>query len=147
MRAAPRIPRELPQPARKRSMRVRVKHREFVRSLPCVACGGWSNWPPGSLNSECAHVRMGTDGGTALKPSDRYTVPLCGGPEGCHARQHQIGEPRFWSALGVDPLDLALRLWTVSGDLDAGVRAVERARQSIALHRRAAAVPEAERAE
>ena len=30
------------------------------------------------------------------KPSDYYTVALCGGPDGCHARQHRVGEQTFW---------------------------------------------------
>jgi len=32
------------------------------------------------------------------KPDDWNTTPLCGGGEGCHTRQHQIGEPAFWRA-------------------------------------------------
>lgn len=71
-----------------------------------------------------------------LKPSDRFLVPLCRPPgeEGCHGEQHRIGEPEFWARLGIDPLDLALRLWTVTGNVEQGVRAVLRARQAIALH-------------
>jgi hypothetical protein len=63
------------------------------------------------------------------KPSDRYTVPLC---TPCHAKQHR-GELSFWAALGIDPLNVALRLWTVSGDLAAGERVVFRAHQGIEL--------------
>jgi hypothetical protein len=77
-------------------------------------------------------VRCGTDGGTGYKPSDRYSVPLC---TACHAEQHR-GELSFWAALGIDPLNVALRLWTVSGDLSAGERVVFRARQGIDLHKR-----------
>ena len=123
-RPAPRIPRDVPQPKRKPNVRVRVQHHAFIRLLPCVSCG---KSPP----SECAHVRRGTDGGTGLKPSSRYTVPLC---RDCHARQHRVGEVTFWAETEIDPLDLACRLWTVSGDTDQGIRAVERARQAIALH-------------
>jgi hypothetical protein len=67
-----------------------------------------------------------------VKPSDRYSVPLC---TACHAHQHD-GELSFWAALGIDPLNVALRLWTVSGDLAAGERVVFRARQGIGLHKR-----------
>jgi hypothetical protein len=74
-------------------------------------------------------VRCGTDGGIGYKPSDRYAVPLCAEH---HAEQHR-GELSFWAALGIDPLNVALRLWTVSGDLAAGERVVFRARQGIAL--------------
>lgn len=61
------------------------KHLEFVRSLPCCVC----------LNPEsvAAHIRIGTDGGMGLKPSDFYTVPLC---HACHTKQHNKGERTFW---------------------------------------------------
>src|SRR5215472_15246175 len=89
----------------------------FVRQLPSVACGK-------AAPSEPAHVRTGTDGGVGMKPGDRYAVPLCAN---CHARQHRVGELTFWSALRFDPLNVALRLWTVSADLTAGERIVSRA--------------------
>ena len=38
---------------------------------------------------------MFTDGGTSLKPSDNYTVPLC---HKCHQEQHRIGELAFWGS-------------------------------------------------
>jgi len=80
--------------------------------------------------SEAAHVRTGTDSGIGMKPSERYTVPLCAT---CHEKQHRIGELSFWSALRIDPLNVALRLWTVSADVKAGERTVFRARQHINL--------------
>lgn len=45
------------------------------------------------------------------------------------ALQHEFGELRFWSTLRIDPLNVAMRLWTVSGDINAGERIVFRARQ------------------
>jgi hypothetical protein len=44
-----------------------------------------------------------------------------------------MGALTFWSALGIDPLNVAWRLWTVSADLKAGERTVFRARQQIDL--------------
>jgi hypothetical protein len=120
----PRISKDMPQHRRKPNLRLRARHLAFVRLLPCTACGR-------AAPSEAAHVRCGTDGGTSLKPSDRYAVPLC---EGCHKIQHG-GELSFWSALRIDPLDIALRLWTVSGDLEAGLRTIARSRQAIGLRR------------
>jgi hypothetical protein len=70
-----------------------------------------------------------------MKPSDRYSVPLC---TSCHALQHQFGELTFWSTLRIDPLNVAFRLWTVSGDIKAGERIVFRARQRIDLMKPAA---------
>lgn len=127
MSVAPRIPKTMPIYNRRPNERLRSKHRDFIQSLSCVACGK-------PAPSECAHVRMGTGGGMGYKPADRYCLPLCG-PMGCHARQHQIGEPAFWAELGVDPVDITVRLWAVTGDADQGLRTVERAWQAIALHR------------
>jgi hypothetical protein len=107
-----------------------MKHQEFIRSLPCVACGK-------PAPSECALVAGGTEGRIGLQPNERYTVPLCGPTtvwdDCCHSRQHQIGRARFWLELGIDPLRLAECLWQISGDRDAGQHMVRRARQVIAL--------------
>jgi hypothetical protein len=65
-----------------------------------------------------------------MKPGDRYAVPLC---STCHAKQHRVGELTFWSALRIDPVNVALRLWAVSADQRAGERTVFRARQYIDL--------------
>ena len=122
---APRIPRSLTPRKSTPDLRRRVQHLAFVRQLPCVACGK-------AAPSEAAHVRTGTDGGVGVKPGDRYAVPLCAA---CHAKQHRIGELTFWSALCVDPVNVALRLWSVSADISAGERTVFRARQRIDLAR------------
>lgn len=60
-------------------------HRKWIRGHACSACGS-------TVAIECAHVRVGTDGGMGHKPSDRWTISLC---KDCHTRQHQIGEPAF----------------------------------------------------
>jgi hypothetical protein len=120
---AARIQRDIARRMPKPDLRRRVQHLAFVRQLPCVACGK-------AAPSEAAHVRTGTDGGTGMKPSDRYALSLCAD---CHARQHRIGELTFWSVLRIDPLNVASRLWTISGDLNAGERTVFRARQRINL--------------
>jgi hypothetical protein len=119
----PRIPRTVVRGKPKPDHRTRTKHLNFVRQLPCVACGK-------AAPSEAAHVRSGSDAGAGMKPSDRYSVSLC---TGCHGLQHQFGELRFWSVLHIDPLNVAFRLWTVSGDIKAGERIVFRARQQINL--------------
>ena len=120
---APRIPHIVTHRKSKPDLRRRLQHLAFVRQLPCVACGK-------SAPSEAAHIRTGTDGGVGVKPGDRYAVPLCAS---CHAKQHRIGELTFWSSLRIDPLNVALRLWTVSADVRAGERTVFRARQQIDL--------------
>ena len=120
---APRIPHIVTHRKSKPDLRRRLQHLAFVRQLACVACGK-------SAPSEAAHVRTGTDGGVGVKPGDRYAVPLCAS---CHAKQHRIGELTFWSSLRIDPLNVALRLWTGSADVRAGERTVFRARQQIDL--------------
>lgn len=57
-----------------------------ICNLPCLRC----NKPP---PSDKAHVRTGTGGGIAIKPDDKYILPLC---RECHSYQHQIGESRFY---------------------------------------------------
>lgn len=114
---------------RKPNERRAATHLAFVRDIGiCIACGS-------ERRCQAMHVRNGTDGGVGVKPSDKYTLPGC---PICHARQHKVGEVTFWGELGIDPLDAACRLWTVSGDVEAGRRIIFRARQSIALKARAA---------
>ena len=120
---AARIPRNLVPSKAKSRFRTHAQHLAFVRQLACVVCGK-------SSPSEVAHVRSGSDGGAGLKPGDRYCLPLC---SDCHSLQHQFGELTFWSTVRIDPLNVALRLWTVSGDVKAGERIVFRARQQINL--------------
>lgn len=122
-RAAPRIPRSVPVGKRRPNERLRPKHRAWIGTLPCIKCGRHP--------CDAAHVRIGTDGGTSLKPSDRFTVPLC---RDCHRSQHE-GEVSFWAELGIDPVDVSARLWAVTGDDEQGARAIERAHQAIRLRR------------
>ncbi len=58
----------------------------WIKSLVCVV--------PGCYRTPCdpAHVRGSKQGGTALKPGDQWTIPLC---RSHHREQHQIGEPAF----------------------------------------------------
>src|SRR5215813_6116727 len=119
----PRIPRSILQGRAKPDLRRRANHLAFVRQLPCTVCGK-------AAPSEAAHVRLVCDGGTGLKPSDRYSLSLC---TRCHALQHEFGELTFWSTLRIDPLNVAFRLWTDSRDINAGERIVFRARQRIDL--------------
>ena len=120
---APRIPRTLARSKSETDHRRRRQHLAFVRQLPCVVCGK-------AAPSEAAHVRSGSDAGAGMKPSDRYSVSLC---TSCHALQHEFGELRFWSVVRIDPLNVAFRLWTVSGNIKAAERVVFRTRQQISL--------------
>lgn len=129
---AARISRTVKTAKPKQNLRLRPAHRHFVASLNCLRCG---HAPTPERPNECAHVRVGTDGSLGQKPSDRYSVPLC---PACHRTapdaQHTVGEVTFWGNVGVDPLDAALRLWTISGDAAKGADVIFKVRQRIALH-------------
>ena len=73
-------------------------HRAWVRKHHCSVPGCLA------LPIECAHVRRGTDGGTGLKPSDRWVVSLCAKH---HMEQHRIGERAFERKYGLDLFELA----------------------------------------
>ena len=112
---------------RKHNPRRAVMHLDFVREIGiCLACGAVVP------RCEAMHVRNKTDGGTGLKPSDKFSVPGC---TQCHIRQHKVGEVTFWGEIGIDPLDVSCRLWTISGDVEAGRTTVLKARQRAALRR------------
>src|SRR5438477_5755538 len=104
-----------------------TRHQRFIRCLPCLGCGK-------PAPSECAYVGMLP--GLRILLGHRYLVPLCGPAtvwqDCCHSRKHYRGAVRFWSELGIEPLDLAIQLWRVSGDATAALRAMARARQAAA---------------
>lgn len=62
---------------------------------------------------ECCHVRTKTDGGGSLKPSDWWTIPLCGLR---HCEQHHTGEAAFEKRHGIDMKKIALALAKQSPD-------------------------------
>lgn len=68
-------------------------HVRFVRSHACSVKG----CQQGPI--EAAHVRRGTGGGMALKPSDRWTLSLC---QAHHRLQHEAGEESFEQITGLD---------------------------------------------
>lgn len=94
-------------------------HLKFIRQLPCVICGD-------NTSTEAAHVRMPDPSvakpltGIAIKPDDRFTVPLCGKH---HMDQHSMSEREWWHGRG-DPVKIALALYSVSGDHAAGEQIV-----------------------
>ena len=85
--------------SREPSGRECATHRAWVRKHHCCV--------PGCLARpiECAHVRRDTDGGTGLKPSDRWVISLC---RDHHIEQHQIGEAAFERRYAIDMRALAM---------------------------------------
>lgn len=92
------------------------QHLKFIRSLPCVITN--------RMNVEAAHIRRGNDGGTGIKPSDCFVVPLS---QEEHARQHQIGELKFWYPYGgyETASVMAKALYENSGDYYACVKILQ----------------------
>lgn len=97
-------------------------HLAFVRALPCIISG--------RRPVDAAHVRLASRlhgkplTGIGVKPDDRWTLPL---HHELHMAQHAFpdGELAFWRHHGVrDPLVVCMRLWEVSGDVDAGERVI-----------------------
>jgi len=77
---------------------------KFIRTLECVVCG--------NPHVEAAHLRMRTNGGMGMKPSDSWVIPLCSAH---HKMQHQIGEEKFWE--GRDIHALCEELYNAKGDI------------------------------
>src|SRR4051794_12145742 len=90
----PRVSRDSKRPAG----RTCTAHRAWVRRHYCCVpeCK--------RLPIECAHVRIGTDGGTGMKPSDRWAISLCAHH---HREQHRQGEATFEATYGIDLRALA----------------------------------------
>lgn len=85
-----------------------IRDKEYLRFLHDI--GVCCNVPLGLVcrgDIVAHHVRIGMNGGTGIKPSDCYCVPLCAE---CHNRVHR-GERTFWK--NRTPLELADALWHV----------------------------------
>lgn len=84
------------------------RHRAFVRSHGCCVPG----CP--NLDIECAHVRVGGNAGTGIKPADWQCLSLCSAH---HREQHQLGHAAFDRRHGIDSVKLAAEFARVSPDI------------------------------
>lgn len=72
----------------------RIRDRKYLDSYDgtsCFTCGANDGTVVGG------HIRSGLAGGMGLKPSDNETIGMC---HRCHAKQHEIGEKKFWLEKG-----------------------------------------------
>ena len=92
------LPKKVARSARPRAWRECPAHRAWVRKHHCSVNGCQA------LPVECAHVRRGTNGGVAFKPSDRWVISLCSEH---HREQHQLGERCFEVKYGLSLVELA----------------------------------------
>lgn len=114
-----------PRPSKKTQSFKDEAHLAFIRKLPCVVTG-FSPVDP-------AHIRAGSPlhnkkaTGAGQKPSDCWVVPL---HRSAHDAQHNSGdELGWWRGHGIDPFELAIRLYEVSGDLERGRQIILDARK------------------
>jgi hypothetical protein len=82
------------------------EHLRIVAKQPCLVCG--------RTPSDPHHLRFAQPKGLGLKVSDEFTVPLC---RLHHRELHRAAkEIDWWSRLGIEPLDVAHRLWLTTHD-------------------------------
>jgi hypothetical protein len=89
------------------------RHRRFVRSHECILAGMPFHDCEGPI--ECCHLRRGTDGAGALKPSDWWTWSGCAG---AHKWQHQHGEMAFERRWNVNLREICLAFAKASPDIE-----------------------------
>lgn len=79
-------------------------HLRFVAYQPCLVCGRTACDPH--------HIKFAEQRAMGRKVSDRFTVPLC---RLHHRELHRRGNERaWWQIKGIDPFDVAARLWTAT---------------------------------
>ncbi len=107
-------------PSDKSQKRIRDEgHLAFIRSLPSVISGRYG--------CEACHIRYGDPiyrkkkTGMRQKPDDCWVLPLT--PDE-HRDQHAGNEKAWWASKGIDPLDIARRLYAVSGNKEKAIRMI-----------------------
>lgn len=105
-------------PSSKKTRRIEdPAHLAFIRKLPSVISGQYG--------CEACHIRTGSAlhkkkwTGGQQKPDDCWTLPMTPAE---HKAQHSENELAFYRRHGINPFDLAARLYEVSGDIEAGIR-------------------------
>lgn len=99
-------------------------HLAFIRKLPSVISGAYG--------CDACHIRAGSPQnnkkrtGGAQKPSDCWTLPLTREE---HVEQHSANELAFWRRHGIDPFQLAIDLYSVTGDVEAATAIILKARK------------------
>jgi hypothetical protein len=77
------------------------EHLRLVATQACLVCG--------RQPSDAHHLRFAQGRGLGLKVSDEFTVPLC---RVHHREVHRHPNERdWWTALNIDPLQIANSLW------------------------------------
>lgn len=130
MRRAARIPKTMPPKGEPKPGRLRSRgHLDWIKTLPCLACGCRPPCDPAHLRFN--HADPVFKGAMGMRPSDDLAVPLC---RKCHDKE-EAGKLTFWAGCqdrGIsDPVAVAERLRRISGDLDRGFAAIAHARPGL----------------
>lgn len=111
-------------PSSKKTRRIEdPKHLAFIRLLPSVVSGEYG--------CEACHIRAGSAihrkkwTGGQQKPDDCWTLPLTPTE---HRAQHSGDELAWWRSHEIDPFELAVRLYEVSGDVQAAEQIIRKVR-------------------
>jgi hypothetical protein len=111
-------------PSSKRTKRIEdPAHLAFIRKLPSVLSGQYGCDPCHIRTGSALHRKKHTGG--AQKPDDCWTIPLTREE---HDSQHSENELQWWRKHGIDPFELAIRLYEVSGDVDAATAIARKAK-------------------
>jgi hypothetical protein len=101
------------RPKSPKASRGRVRDNGYLawlRRQPCVLGGAPTHTCEGA--TEACHIRAHKPGelptGLQRKPDDRRATCLCAGG---HREQHSMNEMRFWQAHGLNPFEVAERLY------------------------------------
>jgi hypothetical protein len=77
------------------------EHLRYVAQQACLVCG--------RKPSDPHHLRHVQPRALSRKPSDEFAVPLC---RTHHRSVHRAGdEQAWWKQVGIDPIQVARRLW------------------------------------
>lgn len=80
-------------------------HLDFVKTLRCIVCGAY---PPNDPH----HLKFVQLRAMQLKSGDQWAVPMC---RPHHEEVEDAGDERaWWESKGIDPIPLAIELWSMS---------------------------------
>lgn len=99
-------------------------HLAFIRKLPSPISGAYGCDPAHISSGSPIHNKKRTGG--AQKASDCWTVPLTRAE---HDAQHDHGdELAWWKLQGIDPFELAIKLYENTGDTEACLQIIRKAK-------------------
>jgi hypothetical protein len=103
-----------------------AKHLRWIRTLPCLVTGQTGEIHAAHIrHASLKHNKRAT--GLGEKASDRWVVPL---NADLHLNgQHRSGERTWWWSIGIDPLDVAQKLYAISGDTQRAIEIMDEARK------------------